>query len=53
MQNLRANVPPDPLDPERVPAEFKKEGDNILVVYNPEVSRALEVELMDTLYFGR
>ena len=50
---LQANVPSDPLDPKGVPVEFKKEDDGTLVVYNSEMSRSLDVELMDTLYFDR
>ena len=50
---MKADAPPDPLDPGSVPAEFITEQDDAVVVYNPEVSRSLDVELMDTLYFNR
>ena len=52
-QVIKTDNPPDPLDPGSVPAEFKREQDDMVVVYNPEVSRSLDVELMDTLYFDR
>ena len=50
---MKTVVPPDPLDPGSVPAEFMTEQDDTVVVYNPQVSRLLDVELMDTLYFNR
>ena len=41
-------VPVDPLDPSKVPSEFKKEGDDWLAVHNPKQSRILDVELLHT-----
>ncbi|KAI5804066.1 WD40-repeat-containing domain protein [Peziza echinospora] len=37
------------LDPERVPANQKKEGSDWFVLYNPRVPRTLEVDLVHTL----
>ena len=50
---MKTDNPPDPLDPESVPAEFMREQNDTVVVYNPEVSRSLDVELMDTLHLDR
>ena len=50
---METDVPPDPLDPGNVPAEFMREQDDTVVVYNPEVSRLLDVELVYTLHFNR
>ena len=52
-QVLEENVLPDPLDPRRVPTDFKIEEKNTVVVYNPEVSSLLDAELMNTLYLDR
>ena len=52
-QVLEENVLPDPLDPRRVPTDFKNEEKKTVVVYNPDVSRSSDVELVDTLYFDR
>ena len=52
-QVLQSDIPSDPLDPRSMGSEFKKEGVDMLVVYNPEVSRTLDVEPMETLYFDR
>jgi hypothetical protein len=39
--------------PSKVPVEFKKEGDDWLAIYNPEIPRTLDVELMHTLTHDR
>ena len=53
VQVLQVPVQLDPLDPRMVNAEFIEEGDDMLVVYNPEELRLLDVELTDTLWFDR
>jgi hypothetical protein len=50
---LQTPLPLDVLDPKKVPVEFKEEHDHWLAVYNPEIPRALEVELMRTLTHDR
>ena len=52
-QVMKKDAPPDPLDPGSVLAEFMREQDDTVVVYNPDVSRSSDVELVDTLYFDR
>jgi len=37
------------LDPERMPADQKKEGSDWFAIYNPRVSRTLDVDLVHTL----
>ena len=52
-QTLQNPVLPGPLDPRGVPPESKKEEDDTLIVYNPDLSTTLNVGLMNTLYFDR
>jgi hypothetical protein len=52
-QILQTPLPPELLDPKKVPVESKKEHDDWLVVYNPEMQKMLDVDLMHTLVHSR
>ncbi len=41
------------LDPEKIPREFKREGQDWIVVYNPKAPRLLNVELFHNLEHER
>jgi glucose repression regulatory protein TUP1 len=51
-QNSGAQFPDD-LDPQNVPPELKKEGNDWFAVFNGKVKRVLDVSLVHTLMHER